>query len=381
MIFSPSSSTPTASRSPPSSNPPQIRLTHNRLLVRFSLVHLLAVNLLVWFESVIHEAAELFSHSQDSANSSSSSAHAAHASSSLLHVPSTSDLAACPSSVHTSSHVARDYLFPCLIEYSLLASGSLLNLLQQRRHPHDPASPAPAPSCSPPAPDRLPAANVGLLLSLLLTVTYAVVFIGEFVFQRLTLTSDDFLVAFVVATCALYILNIILVVAAAVRMLPGFAVVKGGDSVVERLLLYISFAGNLLFGLFSVMAEVGNLRVGNVYPPAVSAVMMLSTATQFVAVLLQTPFLLLGLTLRSASDLQRRVKPGRSLLTLLLVVNLLVWVHDSLHLKAYIVAPHYVAHYGALPWCLIASVCLPLLIFFRFHCASITAEILTHVYK
>ena len=74
-------------------------------------------------------------------------------------------------------------------------------------------------------------------------------------------------------------------------------------------------------------------------------------------------------------------KPGRTMLTFLLIVNLAMWILKTFELERAGNHPIHKTHYSLLAWKVITRLSLPLIIFFRFHSTVCLAEIWTTAYK
>ena len=95
----------------------------------------------------------------------------------------------------------------------------------------------------------------------------------------------------------------------------------------------------------------------------------------------QVTFIVDGLRRRAATRHQIKLKPGRSLITFLLISNLAMWVIDSFQLKEIHSLPLLRWYYGNLTWQIIMHLFLPLAILFRFHSSVCFATIWAMAYK
>ncbi|OQR76703.1 hypothetical protein BIW11_07609 [Tropilaelaps mercedesae] len=101
---------------------------------------------------------------------------------------------------------------------------------------------------------------------------------------------------------------------------------------------------------------------------------------QLVQVLVQTPMLIDGLRRCSFSTKMSYQKPGRELVTFLIVVNLAMWVVYTFEQKKadeFLAAP-YVFHER---WIYIGHTTVPLMLFYRFHSAVCFADIWKSAYE
>ncbi|KOB66504.1 putative otopetrin [Operophtera brumata] len=84
---------------------------------------------------------------------------------------------------------------------------------------------------------------------------------------------------------------------------------------------------------------------------------------------------------RSATSEQRREKPGRQLVTFLLVANMAMWAINTLEKNRAEFRPAHLAFYGPWAWTIITHVSMPLAIFYRFHSTICLFEIWKNCFK
>ncbi|CAF1285260.1 unnamed protein product [Adineta ricciae] len=97
--------------------------------------------------------------------------------------------------------------------------------------------------------------------------------------------------------------------------------------------------------------------------------------------LLQTNFILDTLKRRTRNKQEIRSKPGRETVTALLLMNLAIWMHDSLSAKKVRLNPLQTAFYDPQTWAIIQAFTSPLSIFYRFHSSVCLADIWQEVYQ
>lgn len=78
---------------------------------------------------------------------------------------------------------------------------------------------------------------------------------------------------------------------------------------------------------------------------------------------------------------QAMLKPGRSMITLLLIINLAMWIINTFALKQGENSKIFNDYYSVTAWKIISNLSLPLIIFFRFHSTVCLAEIWTNAYR
>ncbi|KAI9561301.1 hypothetical protein GHT06_012257 [Daphnia sinensis] len=78
---------------------------------------------------------------------------------------------------------------------------------------------------------------------------------------------------------------------------------------------------------------------------------------------------------------QDREKPGRQAVTFLLITNLTLWLVYTFEMQKVEANPVQLNFYGFLPWAIVQRITLPLCIFYRFHSAMVYAEIWKNSYR
>lgn len=96
---------------------------------------------------------------------------------------------------------------------------------------------------------------------------------------------------------------------------------------------------------------------------------------------LQTIFILDSWFRRCTTPGQFRRKPGRQLVTFLLIANMALWTINSLEKSHAEYRPTHLYFFGIWPWTIITHISMPLAIFYRFHSTICLFEIWKTVYK
>ncbi|XP_035431748.2 proton channel OtopLc isoform X2 [Spodoptera frugiperda] len=97
--------------------------------------------------------------------------------------------------------------------------------------------------------------------------------------------------------------------------------------------------------------------------------------------ILQTLFIIDAWWRRSTTSEQRRNKPGRQLVTFLLVANMAMWAINTLEKSRAEFRPAHLTFYGPWAWTIITHVSMPLAIFYRFHSTICLFEIWKNCFK
>nr|CAH0102219.1 unnamed protein product [Daphnia galeata] len=142
-------------------------------------------------------------------------------------------------------------------------------------------------------------------------------------------------------------------------------------SQLDDLLLFICIPSFFLYGIFSIVPAM-----------AYSNYMALFVAIlQVIQVILQTPTIIDGLRRCSRSAEMQTSKPGRELITFLIICNLSMWFMETLEIKSYETNMDRIHFYGHPLWTLLSHVTLPLTLFYRFHSASCLVDIWKSAYE
>ncbi|KAL5276843.1 OTOP3 family protein [Megaselia abdita] len=148
------------------------------------------------------------------------------------------------------------------------------------------------------------------------------------------------------------------------------------QSNLNDILLRISAFGLFTYSTFSVIA--GSLKVMESEPN------LLVTVTGSVAVfqvVLQLLFIADVSRRRVHLPEHDRTKPGRQIVTFLLICNLAIFAIYTFEAQKVFANPVQLDFYGYVPWSIIQRITLPLCIFHRFHSAVTLAEIWKTTYK
>ena len=98
-------------------------------------------------------------------------------------------------------------------------------------------------------------------------------------------------------------------------------------------------------------------------------------------VTVQTPLIVDGLRRCTNDEALRQQKPGRSLVTFLMIANLVIYVWDTFEVKSAGRNDSQSDFYGDFLWTIIKHSTLPLTLFYRFHAAVAFADIWTAAYS
>ncbi|VEL42290.1 unnamed protein product [Protopolystoma xenopodis] len=93
-------------------------------------------------------------------------------------------------------------------------------------------------------------------------------------------------------------------------------------------------------------------------------------------------FFILEASRRCAGTLTHvRTKPGRTLITFLLILNLALWIVKTFEVKRADNHVIHISYYTGIAWTIITHISLPLIIFFRFHSTVCLSDIWSNAYR
>lgn len=351
-----------------------------RGLARLGLMHVIATNMNVWLRYLVLEVME--------------SVHLA----SKKHYGYDTHNESDPCSLEHSLYVkASPYLFPFVLEFSLisvatlLAMFSILNMpisshtfdsIRQLLHPS--AQSAPAPAAVAESPGERPHQELGML-----NKSHTGVFLGFAVLSGTAVSIVMFfyndtledtrtsVFIYQVSDITLHGIMIAAVVWGACRLYP-LSTSYLHVNLLDDALLILSMSGLVLFELFvmiSCFASLADSQEGSLLEMGAASAMLNS-----IQAILQTSFIVAGLQRRSTDPKHREDKPGRGALSFLIITNVSVWIFKMFQVKQIALLTHQ-DFYGDTAWNMILNINLPLLLFYRFHSSVCLADIWVSAYE
>ncbi|KAF4523613.1 hypothetical protein B566_EDAN014587 [Ephemera danica] len=142
----------------------------------------------------------------------------------------------------------------------------------------------------------------------------------------------------------------------------------------DGILIVVAQTGMYVYCLFSIIgsyfSETDNAPGG-----------LLVELCSLIQTTCQTIFILDACWRRCSNVFQVRRKPGRQLVTFLLVANLAMWTINALEKNRAEFHPTHLEFYGVWAWTIITHVSMPLAVFYRFHSTVCLLEIWKTAYK
>ncbi|KAM7533792.1 hypothetical protein Aperf_G00000108177 [Anoplocephala perfoliata] len=362
----------------------RIAFNVQKFFIRFIMCHMAVANLGQWLSTVVQEVisseeemVHMDSHNMTNVALRGIEDHVTHH-------------ANCNSQAIMIVH----YLIPCGVEYSLIASAIFykmfqriddvrqrIRLLKKNKLEHlkmktSEVRPKPLVGLSSDDSTECHRAHKGLFFGLLLFLATFVALALISIFLR----RHEYFIAMYIYQINNFILivsGIIAVSAALIRLrVLDLRELSEEDAFDDNLLL-IGLLAVLFYDMFLLVPAIG---ARNEFRRD-GAIFVGKAILEMTQALLQV-FLILEVSRRKSGTIEDTIqKPGRSLITFLLVINLAMWVMNTTILKYTENHEIFRAYYSALPWKIITHLCLPLIIFFRFHSTVCLADIWTNAYK
>eukprot|EP00106_Octopus_bimaculoides_P017136 XP_014784578.1 PREDICTED: otopetrin-2-like [Octopus bimaculoides] len=351
-------------------------INKSKALVRFGLMHLLATNLCVWSSTAIAETAK--DYKQQTYFKSVAHQQQQQASAATVK-PLINATKSCFEDV-TLARVASPYLFPCTIMYSLIASGIIhrmylyVGVKVKQKWPSHMSLTSSQPQST--ASMDCEKANRGLFLGLLIGVITLIAIATFFVFEVRISDSVTAIKVFFITEIALLLITSVGVVLGYLRL--SALKFRGSHMIsLDSILLIIALSGAYVYLFLVLISSATGLEEFGV----VAILSLICISMELVQLSLQAVFLLDGLCRSIKYEEQQTRKPGRAVVTFLLVCNLALWAVSSFEVKKTMVIPLHENFYGLLAWNIIIHLCLPLLIFIRFHSVICLSEIWYDAYQ
>ncbi|XP_039958304.1 proton channel OtopLc [Bactrocera tryoni] len=381
-------------------NNEQIKVYRYKIIARFGLMHMIGTNLAVWLNVLIqetkHEILTFYNpenrtlrishripgHSRGHANipaviPTDPTAH--------LRIPrglkGPYQIFECRRTniLGTLVQDASPFLFPCTIEYSLICAAILYVMWRSISRPPTPAPQRPDTISSPMK--RSPhhysvdcaRAHKGLFVGILILVLTIISLILFFVL----ISRPDFVA---LAVTEVTICELLIYGTATIATLIGMIQIRHlqydwyRSFSLDDILLVGAQTGSFLYNIFTVIAGHFTLRSDDMLVPLNALASIVQTACQ-------TLFILDASRRQAITPEHIRKKPGREIVTFMLVVNLAMWAISTLEKSRAESHPIQLNFYGLWAWTIITHVSMPLAIFYRFHSTVCLCEIWKRAYK
>ncbi|TDG38857.1 hypothetical protein AWZ03_014721 [Drosophila navojoa] len=145
----------------------------------------------------------------------------------------------------------------------------------------------------------------------------------------------------------------------------------------DNLLLVVAQTGVYLYGMFSILGSY--FAKWDTVPDRVEGI--IAEVFGVVQTSLQTMFILHSSHRRCKGSKQVRRKPGREIITFLLVANIAIWFVNTLIKGRAVFRQTHLEFFGIWGWTIITHISMPLAIFYRFHSTICLFEVWKITYK
>ncbi|XP_055685221.1 proton channel OtopLc-like [Lutzomyia longipalpis] len=282
---------------------------------------------------------------------------------------------------------ASPFLFPCTIEYSLICAVILFEMWKKiksqsdinrsRRNSRKPQTPENAHHFS----VDCARAHRGMFGGILIIVLTIICLIMYFVLTEQQHPYKSMAILEVtISEIILYLVTGSAVVLAFLRMRDLKYSKKHENSGIglDCTLLLLAQSGVYIYGIFSIIGNFFSISDGSGeggMEGLIAEVICLGETS------LQTIFILNAWWRRCKGAQQNRTKPGREIVTFLLVANMAIWFLNTLVKNRASFRPTHLSFFGVWAWTIITHVSMPLAIFYRFHSTICLFEIWKTAYK
>ncbi|XP_038213413.1 proton channel OtopLc-like [Zerene cesonia] len=372
----------------------------NKLIQRFGFMHMIAANLCEWLYVLVEETKHEIHHLEHSMISKSNNTQNL-----------TPDTHCRRSNIMgTLVQNASPFLFPCTIEYSLICAVILYEMWKEVKcTPEDfekkfmyvknkSRSNSVTPEkilqqfagmlgVSSPNGSRnalhhfsvdCSHAHRGLFAGILVIVLTIISLIMFFVLAHHNNTVTDAIFEVNICELILYSLSILATVIA-MKQMRALPYKRKSQAVLglDTSLLILAQSGMYVYCMFSLIGCHHTLNSSNSsgLTGFFSEFLSLNQTT------LQSLFIIDAWWRRCANSEQRNNKPGRQLVTFLLVANMAMWTINTLEKNRAEFRPAHLDFYGPWGWTIITHVSMPLAIFYRFHSTICLFEIWKNSFK
>lgn len=350
-----------------------IVINHSTGLARFGLMHMIGTCLYFWFSSIVQEYRHNVHQSDDLGriDIDNETVYAFHGNGSRVSVsPMFDTIAITP------------YLHPFTIEYNIILAGvwfivwqnvgseprkqlarreSVVEQQQQQDASYH-SNLVVSADCH--------AANKGLFAGIFLLLTAIV----SLVIGHVALSMPAY---HGVESIIFLVQDTVLVVVSLLAVVWGYVEISKLDfnvhpiTLLDDVLLYVPLPFYFVYYIMSITADVWHWNFTSVVSH------LLSVAQ----VVVQTLFLSDGLRRCSNSRRHRFTKPGREMVTFLVICNVTIWVTNTFNMEKYHLNQYVRLCFGDDAWVMVKHATFPLMLFYRFHASVCLADIWKSAYE
>ena len=351
----------------------RLNINKNKVIAKFGLMHLIATNCCIWIRTLVKESVTEITESEEFDN---------------LVSEETKKRFLCQNSNLTDTDgmnckkvdILGDtiknssvYLFPFIIEFSMIGAHIIYNMWKNVGNHPTFAMVGENETKKEKVYHRLDwsGSDVGLFIGLLALVTLTITLILYF---SLVNQEQYHLIAVLIINITDTAINIFMCIA----IIIGFFQVRNLRFVQAEnehdVLLIIGASGIFLYASYTIIA--GYLSHDAFEP---TSLVIINGIVELVQVNLQLLFIA-DLKQKNVAEEHGQTKPGRQIVTFLILSNLGLWITYNFEIQKVNATPDQLQFYGFFPWIIIQRITLPLCVFFRFHSTVVFAELWKNCY-
>ncbi|XP_027239094.2 proton channel OtopLc [Penaeus vannamei] len=346
------------------------------VLARFGLMHCIGSSLCYWIYTILQETLQSI-FTDFHGNSSSPSAHSSDDSSAW------SIKYGCERDSYLSDMInyTTPYLYPFSIEFYILMVGLWMflraNIGKVERHTHIPSVKVIYEGDhSKSLTSNLVifvdchSSNRGLFAGLFMTVITVIAIILLFILS--SYEGSDEIGRYVNGVTEVVLLGVMVVAAAAAyKLIHRLDVIKETATSVDDILVYVSLPCIFFYAFLRLVPSI-------LYSDALFGTMAI---LQILQVIVQTVMIYDGMRRCSNSSELRHKKPGREVITFMVVLNVALWLLQTFEVKTVGSNSAMYLFYGKEMWTLLSHLTLPFALFYRFHSSGCLANMWLVVYE
>ncbi|XP_066253946.1 proton channel OtopLc-like [Euwallacea similis] len=362
-------------------NHKDVELNRHKIIGRFGLMHMIAMNLCEWLYVLVEETKHEITHLSVLRQGNLTN-------STRMDENYCSDHQLMGSLVNNAS----PFLFPCTIEYSLICAVILFEMWKHIRSDEDIKIENGGKKHKAKAEDLASAHSghhftidcsnshkglfAGIMVIVLTIISLVMFFVltGKQGLQEGRSNYAEFEVNLV--ELLLYITTTLAVLTAMFRLrnLKYERKVDHHGIGLDNTLLAIAQTGMFIYCVFSIIGWYFTMKDK-------TPVGLIADLFSFIQTCLQTMFVLDAWWRRCRNLTQAKRKPGRELIIFLMVANMAMWSISTLEKSRAEFQPNHLKFFGDWAWTIITHISMPLAIFYRFHSTICLFEIWKTAYK
>jgi len=347
----------------------RMNIQKNKIIAKFGLMHMLATNCCIWIRTLVRESVREIVESEEFARSVSEETKK-HYGVHTRHNQTQAEIDECEGLDILGDTIENSsvYLFPFIIEYSMIGGHIIYNMWKNvgRRPTFKMIGETETKKDREHQRMDWSSSAIGLFLGLLALVTLTITLILYF---ALVNQKDFHLIAVLIINVSDTVINGLMVIA----IIIGFIQIRNLKFVQSEnthdMLMIISAFGIFLYASYTIIA--GYLGIKSLEPVLL---VIINGIVELVQVNLQLLFIA-DLKQKKITGEQKETKPGRQIITFLILCNLGLWITYNFEIQKVNATPDQLQFYGFFPWIIIQRITLPLCVFFRFHSTVVLAEL------